>query len=643
MPPPDPEDPWNSYRGSYALDPDSNPPIYYKNGTRLIRLNDAGDFVLDDNSLFSTPDFSTAGSEFGSLVFTSLTQSPVGEVLGTCTLENPSFEAVNNSSRPIYTDLTGIWKPITGSDTIYSNGHKWCVVGDTTYFYETLAQAQEDDSSLAFALASNVILTNTTVNIEANEDVTRGCGVIRRLADDIIAPVNATTYGTGVATYKFGEGEAEVDPTTPGGRLNPVQVPAGMFRSYVSASALENAILGYVAGNLVCGWSNEPMIVRCGTTIPSGPASEVGGGVKGPELDDVGGYWYKDSVGHKNYSPIVLDEEQFFSEESPGHANLLALLLGHAQLDCFYFAEVSPGAPCGIKEPERFGITTIRDVASYGTSGEAVSYISQADALDKAKLVASSSSTCLFLSNATEPDPCPDGTTVFSMPDGCFDFDTGTVLEGCREVGELSSSINSTEATDELKMALNAERVCMPPESLDAARQIFEMSRLCPLEVFYEYGSSVDPVNGQPVPSRIAMKPGTIQGGDSINQLNSSDVMHFDVPTSSTPTVIVLEVILRPSAVLLSSVEGNEQLWHILGVQAVMEDDVTEYIDQIPERATINPTTGVTTDGTYYIVLASYYREGSEEEGYNYVMNSFVCGPLLLSLGPNGELWMQKS
>lgn len=641
MPPP--EDPWNSYRGAYALDPDSNPPVYYKNGTRLIRLNNAGDFVLDDNSLFSTPDFSTAGSEFGSLVFTSLTQSPIGEVLGTCALENPSFEVVNNPSRPIYTDLTGVWKPVTGSDTIYSNDHKWCVVGDATYFYETLAQAQEDDSSLAFAVASHVILTNTPVNIEANDDVTRDCGVIRRIADDIIAPSSATTYGTGVVTYKFGEGEAEVDPATPGGRLNPVQVPAGMFRSYVSAEALENDILGYVTGNLSCGWANDPMVVRCGATIPSGPASGVEGGLKGPELDEAGGYWYKDSTGHKVYSPIVVDEEQFFSAESPGHANLLALLLGHAQLDCFYFAEVSPGAPCGVKEPERAGITTLQDPNSYGTAGEAVSYISQADALAKAKLVASSAATCLFLNNATEPDPCPVGTTVFSMPDGCYNFSTGTVVEGCREIGESSSMTNSTSATDELKTALNAERVCMPPESLEAATQTFRVSQLCPLEVFYEYGSSVDPENGQPVPSRIAMKPGTIQGGNSINQLNSSDVMHFDLPTSETPTVIALEVILRPATIQLSSSGNNQMLWHILGVQAVMEDNVIEYTGQVPVRATINPTTGVTTDGTYYIVLASYYREGSEEGGYNYVMNSCVCGPLLLSLGPNGELWMQKS
>lgn len=502
-------------------------------------------------------------------------------------------------------------------------------------FYETEADALENDPDKAFAISdTNVFMSNFAEDVTDNTGVLRGCGIIRRFLDDVTLPDVTTSYGTGVISYKFGSGEAEVAPNTAGGRLNPVQVSAGMFTSYVSLAALDQDILAYVIGNLRCGWANEPMIVRCGATIPPGPTEAITGGKKGPEVDEAGGYWYKDSTGHKTYSPIVIDEEQFFSEESPGHANLLALLLGYAQLDCFYYDKVEGGAPCPVKKREDSGIVTIRSESSATTEpAEAISYISREDALEKAKLLSSASSLCLFTNNATQPDPCPAGTTTLNMPDGCYDFEDQEVVDGCREPGVVESEINSTQATYELRALLNSERLCMPPASLQVATAQFGSNNLCPLEIYYEYSPGG-------AASEITMRPGTVVGGNSTVFLGPADVSGFAVPSGSTPRYIALEVQLVPRSIVVRN-ENGDDTYHVLGVDSILSHEVILFQSPFPPptRASVNPENGtVTSNGTYYILMASYFKDGD-----NYVMNSCVCGTLVLSLGPNGELWMQKS
>lgn len=255
--------------------------------------------------------------------------------------------------------------------------------------------------------------------------------------------LDVPVYGTGAAEATVGiPTEFPVAPAAYGSTTNPVYVQEGQFVSYTSYAEVASGLNAFLRGTLDCYWTNPERTIYCGAHLDTTPGAtaftfspgtgEVNGQFVHPKNEAAESYGVDFSVGAV-VNPVKVEAGLYFNYQHPNLADLQAIQLGLAQLDCFFVNDtISVG--CGSFEDNELRVPSRLAPGSVGSvvapAGIYFSKFSQLNADAIARTAARSQLLCIYENEpvsgtkACPPGQTPSGPT--SLPAGYVTSMVGT-------------------------------------------------------------------------------------------------------------------------------------------------------------------------------------------------------------------------
>ena len=232
--------------------------------------------------------------------------------------------------------------------------------------------------------------------------------------------LDTPVYGTGTATTTAGfPADFPVATEAYGSNARPVYVQEGQFVSYTSYDEVALALNAFLRGTLDCYWTNRSYRILCGARLDTGADNtsfsfNAGNGyVNGDPVDGR-------SVGSLS-DPVIINAELFNSYQHPRLADLQAIQLGLAQLDCFFLNRLAQ-ANCRSTDDGNNGVSSSFAAGAITSSNVSprtyMSKFSQANADNLAKTAALAALSCLYTNGQVQQpqkqcasDEVPTGPT----------------------------------------------------------------------------------------------------------------------------------------------------------------------------------------------------------------------------------------
>lgn len=269
-------------------------------------------------------------------------------------------------------------------------------------------------------------------------------------------------YGTGTAEVTVGTPAAyAVAPAAYGSTVNPVYVQEGQFVSYTSYDEVASGLNAFLRGTLDCYWTNPARTIRCGARLDTSLGvtefvfnpgdGRVNGDLVHPRSLEAQGYGIDYSVG-STLTPVAVEAGLYFNYQHPKLADLQAIQLGLAQLDCFFVndrIQVSCGSYGDFVKRVDSKLANGAVPSAVALPGTYSSKFSQANADTLARTAARTELLCLYKNNrVTGSKNCPAGQTA----------------SGPSEVPEgfVTSSVGTADANAQAANLLAAMQSCSP-------------------------------------------------------------------------------------------------------------------------------------------------------------------------------------
>ena len=270
-------------------------------------------------------------------------------------------------------------------------------------------------------------------------------------------------YGTG-SMQEIGAFKVDRRPVAPGSRGSttwPVELAEALFTSVVSQAEVDAMALAYASGILNCFFTSQLIFVFCGALAGAVMRPTSGNlGAPGAALvygdGNLAGTGVVARATGSSQNPVTVAAGTFSSPDSTGAANAQALLVGVSQLDCFVESTVQT-VMCGMGLAiDGLILGNFHPSAIYTSTaapGTVISYVSQADADNRAMAVAQGGLLCVYTNGGTKGGTCPPAQPI-------------QVSDGKLPKNSVTSFLSQADAQDTAQQLTDALTSCMSPDQV---------------------------------------------------------------------------------------------------------------------------------------------------------------------------------